>query len=91
MSFWKEYDWTKVDKKRMGKWGIGYVVVLILLLAQEMAGIGNPLPGDTLTEFSTWLASLSRPVAAALLLFVTWLPIHFWRRVGPILFARKEQ
>ena len=91
MKFWKRYDWSKFDTKRMGKWGVGYMVILLSLFGLEMAGVGNPEAGDTLTEFSTWLAYISKPVAAGLLAFVTWFAIHFWRRIAPILFARREK
>lgn len=90
MNFWKRYDWDQVDKRRMGKWGVGYVAILLALFGLEMAGVGNPAMGDTLTEFSTWLGYGSKPIAAAGLAFVTWLALHFWRRLGPALFARRE-
>lgn len=90
MSFWKRYDWSKYDKKRLGKWGAGFMAILVALFGLEMAGVGNPEKGDTLTEFSVWLAYLSKPVAAGLLTFVTWFFVHFTRRLVPALFKGKD-
>jgi len=88
VSILKRYDWTKVDRKRLLRWGLGYLAILLGLFGLEMAGVGNPMSGDTLTEFSTWLSHISPPVGAGILIFITWLPIHFWRRILPILLDR---
>ena len=68
--------------------GLSYLAILLLLLVREMHAVGTEAGGDTLTEVTTWL-SWRVPWAGALVMgFLTWLWVHFARRILPAFWKR---
>jgi hypothetical protein len=57
-------------------------------VVREMHAVGTEAGGDTLTEVTTWL-SWRVPWAGALVMgFLTWLWVHFARRILPAFWKR---
>lgn len=83
------WSWTKKIAKKppvqisLGA-GISYLAILIVLLIREMHGVGTEAPGDTLTEVTTWLSWKLPWVGAIAMGFLTWLWVHFARRILPV-------
>jgi hypothetical protein len=68
--------------------GLSYLAILLLLLVREMHAVGTEAGGDTLTEVTTWL-SWRVPWAGALVMAgLTWLWLHFARRILPAFWKR---
>lgn len=69
--------------------GISYLAILLVLLIREMYGVGTAEAGDTLTEVTAWIA-WKVPWAGALVMgFLTWLWLHFARRILPRFLQRR--
>ena len=64
--------------------GLSYLAILIVLLIREMYAVGTEAPGDTLTEVTTWVSWKLPWVGAIAMGFLTWLWIHFAKRILPI-------
>lgn len=63
--------------------GLSYLAILLLLLIREMFAVGTEAPGDTLTEVTTWVSWKVPWVGAIAMGFLTWLWVHFGRRILP--------
>ena len=68
---------------------LSYLAILVILLMREMHGVGTDGGGDTLTEVTTWLAWKTPWVGAVAMGFLTWLWIHFARRILPVFWRKK--
>lgn len=65
--------------------GLSYLAILLVLLIREMHGVGTPGGEDTLTEVTTWISWKVPWVGAVVMGFLTWLWVHFARRILPVL------
>ena len=75
--------WKKAPAKVSLGAGLSYLAILIVLLMREMFAVGTEASGDTLTEVTTWVSWKIPWVGAIAMGFLTWLWIHFARRILP--------
>ena len=68
--------------------GLSYLAILLLLVIREMHAVGTESSGDTLTEVTTWLSWRAPWAGAVVMGFLTWLWLHFARRILPALWRR---
>jgi len=76
--------WKKAPAKASLGAGLSYLVILVVLLIREMFAVGTEAGGDTLTEVTTWISWKVPWFGAIAMGFLTWLWIHFARRILPV-------
>lgn len=84
MRFWK----GKPAKASLSA-GLFYLFWLLAFKAREWMAIGDPATGDTLTEIVTWISWEQPWFGAVIMAFLTWLWIHFARRIFPGFWKRR--